>query len=97
MSGQYPKQSSVFSVRCSYRVLRGLRVQIDLADLHVMHKKRMISTGRYNPDFDAVLLIPIQKLVIDKNLKEETTANFRDAKESITAGELCITNLKYLK
>ena len=38
-----------------------------------MHKKRMISTGGYNPDFDAVLLIPIQKLIVDKNLKKETT------------------------
>jgi hypothetical protein len=33
----------------------------------------MISTGGYNPDFDAVLLIPIQKLIVDKYLKRETT------------------------
>jgi len=29
----------------------------------------MISSGRDNPDFDSVLWIPVQELIIHKNLK----------------------------
>jgi hypothetical protein len=28
----------------------------------------MISTGRYDPNFDAILHIPVQELIIDKHL-----------------------------
>lgn len=28
----------------------------------------MVSSGRYNPDFDSVLCVPIQELVIDEDL-----------------------------
>ena len=29
----------------------------------------MVSSGRHNPDFDSVLGVPIQELVIDKDLQ----------------------------
>jgi len=36
--------------------------------LHVVHEQWMVSSGRYNPDFDSVLCVPIQELVIDEDL-----------------------------
>lgn len=36
--------------------------------LHVVHKKRMVSSSRYNPDFDLVLWIPVEELIIHKYL-----------------------------
>lgn len=39
--------------------------------LHVVHEQRMVSSGRYNPNFDSILRIPIQKLIIDKDLQKK--------------------------
>jgi hypothetical protein len=34
----------------------------------------MISTGGYDPNFDAILHIPVQELIIDKHLCPDMTA-----------------------
>ena len=36
-------------------------------------KQGMVSSGRNNPDFDSVLRVPIQELVIDKDLQKSRT------------------------
>jgi len=36
--------------------------------LHVVHEQWMVSSGRDNPDFDSVLRVPVQELVIDEDL-----------------------------
>lgn len=41
--------------------------------LHVMHKEGVVSSRRYNPNFDSVLWIPVKKLIIHKNLKYRFT------------------------
>uniref|UniRef100_A0A7C8ZKK5 Uncharacterized protein n=1 Tax=Opuntia streptacantha TaxID=393608 RepID=A0A7C8ZKK5_OPUST len=38
------------------------------SNTHVVHKQRMVSSSRYNPDFNSVLWIPIQELVVHKYL-----------------------------
>lgn len=37
--------------------------------LHVVHEQGMVGSGRDNPDFDSILWIPVQELIIDKDLK----------------------------
>ena len=44
-------------------------------DLHVVHEQGMVSSGRYNTDFDPVIRVPVQELIIHKHL-EETNADY---------------------
>lgn len=45
--------------------------------LHVVHKEGVVSSCRYNPNFDLVFWIPVQKLVIHIYLKRKfTTISF---------------------
>lgn len=37
--------------------------------LHVVHEQRMVCSGRNNSDFDSVLWIPVQELIINKDLQ----------------------------
>jgi len=49
-----------------------------LIHLHVMHKQGMVSSGWDNPDFDSVLWVPVQELVIHEDLKITTFYNTID-------------------
>ena len=40
-------------------------------DLHVVHEQGMVSSCRYNTNFDPVIRVPVQKLIIHKHLKEK--------------------------
>lgn len=46
------KTLKLFSIRC----------------LHVVHEQGVVSSCRHNPNFDTVVWIPIQKLIVHKNL-----------------------------
>lgn len=37
--------------------------------LHVVHEQGMVCSGRDDPDFDFVLWVPVQELIIHKDLK----------------------------
>lgn len=37
--------------------------------LHVVHEQGMVGSGRDNPDVDSILWIPVQELIIDKDLQ----------------------------
>jgi hypothetical protein len=41
--------------------------QIDFYS-HVVHEERMVCSSRYDANFDAILWIPVQELIIDKHL-----------------------------
>jgi hypothetical protein len=36
--------------------------------LHVVHEEWMVRTSWYDPNFDLILRIPVQELIIDKDL-----------------------------
>ena len=38
-------------------------------NLHIVHEQWVVGSGRNNPNFDAVVRIPIEKLIIHINLK----------------------------
>ncbi|KAJ0854260.1 hypothetical protein HanRHA438_Chr14g0660671 [Helianthus annuus] len=37
--------------------------------LHVVHEQRVVSSGRHDSNFDSVLRVPVQELIINKHLK----------------------------
>lgn len=43
--------------------------------VHVVHEQGMVSSGRNNSDFDSVFWVPIEKLIIHKDLKYKYIRN----------------------
>lgn len=46
--------------------------------LHVVHEKGVVSTSGYDADFDAVLGVPVQELIVHEHLHEHKPSLSQD-------------------